>query len=125
MIIPLHITAVANINVQPVVSVYIYHICTGVPVLPALQSGLIGYILKFPVAFIDIEFILLLVGGKENIRQAIIVYIAHYNACAIVKIPVAEYIEVFGIGNLVIKINTGLVGRHQLEQGICIPGFVG
>ena len=60
----------------------------------------------------------MLVGGKKNIRPAIIIDIACCYASAIVKIAVVKNVELIGVFHLVGKIYACLAAIEKREQGV-------
>ena len=72
-----------------------------------------GNILKLPPTLVQVKFVRAHIGGKENLGQPIIVQITNGNATPIVEIAIAENIEVGGIGNIIFKMDPGIIEKSK------------
>ena len=114
---------IANINIQPAIAVYIFHGNTGIPMMITLQTGFCGDVFKFPVAFIEVEFVVVLVWGKKNIWFAIIINVANGNATAVVKVVIVEDVHSIIVLHIVAEGNVGLGGWEEVEERISLGDF--
>ena len=106
------VAGVADIDVEPAVGIYIGHGDTGAPDLCSGHTCFFGDVFKNKIAFVEIEFVLVLVGGEVNIRQAVIVDVADGYAATVVEVAVGKYVELLLVDNLVYKADSGYVGRE-------------
>src|SRR5262249_1269376 len=89
----LHISRIADINVQPAIIINIYECNTGASLFLFRKTSLCRNIFEDKISFIEIQFIAHLVTSEKNIRKAIIVNIACSYATTVVKIAVFENIK--------------------------------
>jgi hypothetical protein len=102
---------IAYINIQPsvVVDVHKYHTCTPHTVLH--DSGTFCNVLKLEIAFVEIDLVVPHIGRKENIRQPVIVQIAHGHAAAIIKVSEKKTILQVTVNYFIIEINAGIFNQ--------------
>jgi len=111
-----HMSRVADIDVEPAVAVDIGHYDTGAPLLfTSRESCLFRYILELKIAFIEIELVGAHIGSEEDVGQAVVIDVSDGYAAAIVEIPVGENIEIGFILDVVGEPDAGV--GHLIEEG--------
>jgi len=76
------------------------------------QSGAFGNIFKLPIAFVQVQFVALLVAAKEQVGQLVVVDIADGYPTPIKKVSECIGIESFGVSNVVTKVHMGFRCRQ-------------
>ena len=124
---PLLIARIAHINVEPAIGIDVYHHDAGTPFIGFGNARRLGGICKTKAAFVDVQFVGTHVGGKNQVGQVVVVYVANGHTTAVVKIAVAKNVEIFVVGNVVGERYAGAIGRHQGKQcfGCKRPGRLG
>jgi len=108
------ITGIADEDIKPAIVVHIGHDHTGAPIVLGTETRFGGNVFELPVAFIEEEFIWAHVGGEEYIGPAVIIDITDGGTAAVVKVAVAEDVEVGTVMDIVAELNAGLL--HLREE---------
>jgi len=112
------IAGVADEDVEPAIVVNVGHNDAGTPVTLGAEACFGGDVFELPVAFVEIEFIGAHVGGEENIGPTIVIDITDSGAATVIKITVAEDVEVGTVPDLIAESDAGLF--HLCEQRILL-----
>src|SRR5207248_3296070 len=105
-----------DVDVEVAIVVYIDHRHAGRPSVGGDARGL-SDVLEAHSAFVEIQAAGDHVAGEENIRQAIVVDVAHPNARSVVHVDVGLDVQRVAGGYRVLELDTGLVGTQQPENG--------
>jgi hypothetical protein len=99
------VARVAHVHIEPAIVIDIYHYRPGAPHTILFHTAFGSNILKFEIAFVEIQLVLIHVRSKQYVGQAIVVYIANSYATAIIKVTVSKYVKIFCVLNLIEKID--------------------
>ncbi len=106
---------VADVDVEPFVPVHVGHGHAGGPGARAGHPGRRRHVLEPPVALVQVEPVVVLIGGEVEVLVPVAVEVPNGHPAAVVVIAVGEDIGVFGVGQFVGKVDVG-VGRGQFRE---------
>jgi len=75
-----------NVDIKPAIAVYIYEYNTRIPFVILYYPGLVTDIIKFKIAFIEIQFINPCIRGKKNIGKSIVINITNSYSTTVIKV---------------------------------------
>lgn len=97
-----------NIDVEIPVAVNIGHGYTRAPVGISGHAGFFGNVFELKISFVEVKLVTgLVVGGKIEIRQSVVVDVASGYAASVVIIEVIQDVEEFVFLQCVFKIDVG------------------
>ena len=103
LVVTFHIAGIADVNIQPAISIDIRHGHTRTPSAGSSHSCFFGYIFKLKVPFVEVQLIGSEVGRKIQIRKAIVIHISNGYPTPIVEVAVGKDIEVLVKSKVVLK----------------------
>jgi hypothetical protein len=107
----------AHVEVLPAVPVDVDHGHAGAPVAVPPYVRLVGHVLKFQVALVEVQLVGHHVAGKVNVGPAVVVEVADADAPTVVNVFFRQDVKRVAFGDGVRKVNPGLVGGKQGKQG--------
>ena len=119
-VITFDLARVANVDVQPTVAIDVGHTYPGRPGAFATHLGFFRNVFKLPIAPIEVQAILIHIGGKVDVDQAIVVDIPQCDPSTIVEIAVGINIEFLIEFQLIDKFNTRNRTGHFRKQRLGI-----
>jgi len=106
-------TGITNINIEPAIVIYVNKHNAGTPHTILNNSRRRRDILKFEIAFVEVDLIIPHIGSKKNVGKAIIVQVTYSNSSSIIKVPKKKTVFKFTVRNAVIEINPRII--YQLK----------
>lgn len=111
-----HMTGVAEVDIEPSVLIEVDKYDAGGPLFFSAEAGFIGNVFKLKISFVPKKLIGTLIRREEYFWESVVVEVAGGDTASVVKVSVFEYVEVFGLFQVIGEFDTAVVDLG--EQGV-------
>src|SRR5205823_14331989 len=117
-VVPMHRENVhgGDVDIDVAVAIHVGHGDAGLPAVGIGHAGPLGDVLEPIIPLVQVQPVGSDVGGEVEVRQAVVVDVAHRHSTTVVEVHVGENVERRVVGQPVDERHTGALRGQRLEE---------